>query len=41
MAGNDAVYGCQNAEGAELCGVFGILVEAKKVDVNKKTFDAL
>ena len=41
MAGNDAVYVCQNAEGAELCGVFGILVEAKKVDLSKIMFDAL
>ncbi len=41
MVGNEAADGCRNAKGAELCGVFGILVEAKKVDVSKITFDAL
>jgi hypothetical protein len=41
VAGDEAADGCQNAKGAELCGVFGVLVEAEKVDVSKITFDAL
>ncbi len=41
MASNEAADGCWNAREAELCGVFGVLVEAKNVDVSKITFDAL
>ena len=41
VADNEAADGCWNAKGLELCGVFGVLVEAKKVDVSKITFDAL
>ena len=38
---NEAADGCWDANGVELCGIFEVLVEAKKVDVSKITFDAL
>ena len=41
VAGNEAADGCWNGKGAELRGIFGVLVEAEKVDVSKIMFDAL
>ena len=38
---NEAADGCWDANGVELCGIFEVLVEAKKVDVSKIMFDAL